>query len=481
LAAADIHTGDEVRMRRLDRRWTGIIGVGVTFLLAPAGHLDAQQQPHQDGLGNMTFGLAGDAIITRRLSVYGEPEFLEIRDLMRGATAAFVNAEMLFLDYDEPGVIPASQSGGTYMRAQPQLAEELAWMGVDLVSTANNHSLDYSFGGLRSNNKWLEKAGIVAAGTGENLAEARAPRYLETPGGRVALLAASSSFVDFNRAGPQRKDMRGRPGLSPVRVQTTYWVPGDRFQQLQQLRTDLGLGGRGGGSGDQIQLFGSTFRRGAAYRVTTEVDPEDLAEITASVQDAKRQANWVVVSSHTHQGGADVADFLAQFAHAAIDAGADVFVGHGPHVLRGVEIYKGKPIFYSLGDFLMENETVELQPWENYDNVGLGNDALPGEFYAARNEQGGGSFPARATYWEAVVAVPVFRGGALTRIDLHPITLGFGLGVPQRGRPLAAKGELARSIIGRMQELSKPLGTDVTFENGIGVIRLAGAGGDGGK
>lgn len=465
-------------MRRLNRLGAGVLVLPLAILVSPPGDLSAQQQPHRDALGNLTFALAGDAIITRKLSVYDEPEFLEIRDLMRGATAAFVNAEMLFLNYDEPEVIPASQAGGTYMRAQPQLADELAWMGVDLVSTANNHSLDYGYGGLRSNLYWLEKAGLVAAGTGENLAEARAPNYLETPGGRVALLAVSSSFVDFNRAGPQRKDMRGRPGLSPIRVVTTYHVPDDRFQQLVQLRTDLGIGGGGGaGSADQIQLFGSTFRRSDAHRVTTAVHPEDLEEMTAAVRDAKRQANFVVVSSHTHQGGTGAADFLVQFAHAVIDAGADVFVGHGPHVLRGVEIYKGKPIFYSLGDFLMENETVELQPWENYRSVGLGNDNLPGEFYVARNEQGGGGFPAGATYWEAVVALPTFHGGRLTQIDLHPITLGFGLGVPQRGRPLAAKGDLARSIITRMQDLSKPLGTTITFENGIGVIRVASGGG----
>ena len=456
------------------RCWgTAVWGFTVAALTFPLGQLAAQQQPHRDALGNITFALAGDAIITRKLSVYSEPEFLEIRDLMRDATASFVNAEMLFLDYDEPDVIPASQSGGTYMRAQPALLEDLKWMGVDLVSTANNHSLDYSFGGLRSNIKWLDEAGLVFAGTGENLAEARAPHYLETPGGRVALIAVSSSFADFSRAGPQRKDMRGRPGLNPLRVETTYHVPSDRFEQLRQLRSEMGLPG-GAGSGDQIQMLGATFRRADSYRVTSVVNAQDLEEITAQVRDAKRQANWAIVSSHTHQGGENSADFLVQFAHAVIDAGADVFVGHGPHVLRGIELYKGKPIFYSLGDFLMENETVELQPWENYNGVGLGNDALPGEFYAARNEQGGGSFPAQARYWEAFVAIPQFRSGRLAQIDLHPITLGFGLAVPQRGRPLAAKGELARKIITKTQELSKPFGTSITFENGIGVIRVGG-------
>ncbi len=127
-----------------------------------------------------------------------------------------------------------------------------------------------------------------------------------------------------------------------------------------------------------MRLFGATIFRGDSYATDYSADSVDVDAITASVRDAKRQANWVIVSSHTHQGGANTEAFLVQFAHAVIDAGADVFVAHGPHVLRGVEIYKGRPIFYSLGDFLMENETVELQPWENYESVGLGDDALPG-------------------------------------------------------------------------------------------------------
>ena len=461
------------RNYRLDSKVVGLAAAALAMFSSGVWAQEETAQPHRDGVGDITFALSGDAIITRKLSVYDEPEFIEIRDVMRNATAAFTNAEMLFLDYDEPEVIPSSQSGGTYMRAEPELASELAWMGVDLVSTANNHSLDYGYGGLRANLKWLRKAGLVAAGTGENLAEARAPHYLDTPGGRVAIISVASTFADFNPAGPQRKDMRGRPGLNPLHVQTTYTVPSDPFDALSEVRDSLGLGGSGrSGGGDRMRLFGATILRGDGYHVTSVVAPEDLEAITASVRDAKRQANWVVVASHTHQGGANVADFLANFAHAVIDAGADVFVGHGPHMLRGVEIYKGRPIFYSLGDFLMENETVELQPWENYHSVGLGDDALPGEFYDARIERGGGSFPARATYWEAVVAVPKFTNGRLTQIELHPITLGFGLPRPQRGRPLAAKGDLAREIITRMQQLSKPLGTDIAYEKGLGVIRL---------
>ena len=139
--------------------------------------------------------------------------------------------------------------------------------------------------------------------------------------------------------------------------------------------------------------------------------------------DARRQANWVVVTSHTHQGGGNQfipgqagdkpgcmglyedacdesryvpADALVTFARAAIDAGADAFYGHGPHVLRGIEIYQGKPIFYSLDDFLFQNETPPFQPWDNYAQYDV--DAfrgLPSDFYDGREAASGGGAPRR--------------------------------------------------------------------------------------
>src|SRR5690554_160590 len=316
-------------MRR-SAQWSArcwVLGVGV--LLLPFSGLHAQM-PHKDGSGDITFALTGDAIISRRLSVYQEPEFLEVRRLMQGATAAFTNAEILFLDYDEPDVIPSAQSGGTYMRAAPELVDELTWLGVDLVSLANNHTMDYGVGGLRANKRWIEAAGLVHAGVGENLAQARAPGYLETPGGRVALISVASTFADFGRAGPQRKDMRGRPGLSPIRYQTIHYVTEARFEQLAGLLNELTseLGVRGSVRGDELRFLGETFRKGDQARTTTVPHEGDLEEILATIRDAKRQANWVIVTSHSHESGAsrDVpADFIMEFARAAIDAGADLW------------------------------------------------------------------------------------------------------------------------------------------------------------
>lgn len=440
------------------------------LLVGGAEALSAQQPlPHGDAEGEITLALAGDAIITRQLSPFDEPEFLFLRDLIRESDAAFVNLEILFHDF-EPEIIPATQSGGTYMRADPAIAKELVWMGFDMVSMANNHTGDYGYGGLRSTTRAVEAVGLMHAGTGENLAEARSPGYLETARGRVALISAASTFPAGSRAGHQRKDIRGRPGLSPIRFDRTYQIT---REQMSALRTYREGTGSSAGQGETLRLFGETFRLGDEYAVLTTPNEDDLAEIVASVKEAKRQANIVIFSSHSHEAGRTnnyPADFVKTVAHAVIDAGADIFLAHGPHVLRGIEIYKGKPIFYSLGDFVFQNETVSRQPWDNYKSRGLGPEAVAQDFYDARQRTGG--FPSRRQIWESFVALVRFKGDNLAGIDLHPITLGYGLDRPQRGRPLLATGDLAQKIIDETTEYSQPFGTRIEFVNGIGVIRF---------
>lgn len=454
-------------------RHLGVAAAAVALTAAPA----PAQTGFADGGDSITIALTGDAIITRQLSVYEEPAFLRMIDRLREATVAFTNLEVLFHDF-EPEIFPAAQSGGTYMRAHPAIAQELAWAGFDMVSRANNHTMDYDVGGMRATTDAVETAGLAHAGAGENLAEARAPAYVETRAGRVALISAASTFPTSMRAGHQRKDVRGRPGLSPIRYSTEHVVPEASLQTLRTLRDELGL--RGSDDGNRVRVLGTDFTAGDGPRVVTRPHAGDLADIEASVRDAKRQANWVIVSSHSHESAGDrdvPADFIVEFARAVVDAGADVFVGHGPHVLRGIEIYRGKPIFYSLGNFIFQNETVELQPADNYEGQDLAPDALPSEFYDAREQRSGGGWPADPMYWESVVAVPAFRDGRLAELRLYPVSLGFGLERPQRGRPMLADAETGRKIIADLQRVSAPYGTRIDYVDGVGVVRIPRDGG----
>lgn len=430
----------------------------------------AAGQVFEDARGDMSFALAGDAIITRAMSPYREPEFLAMRELIQNATAAFVNLEILFHDYEDD-VIPAASSGGTYMRAPPEMAHELAWLGFDFVSMANNHSLDFGVGGARRTIRAARAAGLVTAGVGENLAEARAPSYFETPGGRVALISIASTFDDAMRAGEQRPDMRGRPGLSPIRFRTEVTVTPD---EMAGLRTAVARWRAGASRGRTITLGGVQFMEGTTPGVRTVPHEGDLEDILDVVREARRQADWVVVTSHTHEGAENrnvPADFIVTVARAVVEAGADMFVGHGPHVLRGIEIHEGKPIFYSLANFIFQNETVERQPADNYASVGLGHDAHPGEFQDVRIEDMGGGFPADPAYWESVLAVTEYEGGALSEIRLYPITLGHGLDRAVRGRPLLADAGLGAEILSEMADLSGAFGTTLIIEDGVGVVR----------
>ena len=343
-------------------------------------------------------------------------------------------------------------------------------MGFDMVSMANNHTGDYGVEGLRSTTRAVDAVGLMHAGTGENLAEARAPGFLETPRGRVALLSAASTFPDQSRAGPQRKDVRGRPGLAPIRYDRTYQVT---EEQMEMLRDFQEATVRRRSSGERIRLFGQTVTVGPEYRSVTTLHEGDLAEIVASVDAAKRQADFVIFSGHSHESGETnnyPADFIETLAHAVIDAGADIYLAHGPHVLRGIELYNGGIIFYSLGDLVFQNETVPRQPADNYERYRLSPDAVVPDFYDARQRTGG--FPSRPQVWESIVPLVRYDEEGLVSVELHPITLGHGLPRPQRGRPLLATGELAEKIIADVVEYSEAYGTRIEFRDGVGVVRV---------
>ena len=442
----------------------------ITALVCAVGAGHAQQPAPPPAAADFTLALVGDSIITRKISVYTEPAFTRVIDLIRNADAAFANLEMLFHDY-EP--YASAASGGTYMRAEPALVKDLVWAGFDLVSRANNHAGDYGVLGMDLTTKYVAEAGLVQAGVGHSLAEAREAKFLETPKGRIALISVASTFPDSSRAGRTRGDMPARPGLNPLRFTTTTTITADHMAALRAIAA--ATTGRPAGTGDSFNYSGSRFVVGTTPGVTTAPLKEDLDEIAAVVRNAAGLSDYTIVTIHAHEGGRDrylPADFLVTFARAMVDAGADMFVGHGPHVLRGIELYKGKPIMYSLGDFIFQNETLLRLPSENYEPLNLGAAAHVNDFNDARYDFDKSGFPADPPIWEAVVARPRYRGEQLVELALHPITLGHGQSRSVRGRPLFADGPLGQKILGDVVRLSAAMGTKVTIRNGIGYVEL---------
>ncbi len=422
-----------------------------------------------------TMALTGDAIITRKLSVYNEPPFLEMIKLIRSADVGFTNFEMLLHDY-EP--YPMHKSGGTYMRAKPSLAKELVWAGFDIVSTANNHTGDYGAEGMRLTLKYLNDYGLVNAGAGESLEEAREAKFIETSKSRVALISCASTFPDHSRAGTSRGDTNSRPGLSPLRFSTEFTVTKEIFRDIINLKDELEptkINKKDKNSLSEISFSGRNYKVGEKNEIITKVNQKDLNEIERVVKSSIHMADYTIVSIHAHESNQKKsvpAQFLIEFSRKMVDAGADVVVGHGPHVLRGIELYKGKPIFYSLANFMFQNETLLRVPEENYARYNLGNEAQINDWNAKRYANDTRGFPTEREIWESVVAVPKWNRGSLFKIELYPISLGFGAKRTVRGRPMLANKTLSRKIINDLIERSKPFGTKIEFNNGIGIINV---------
>jgi poly-gamma-glutamate synthesis protein (capsule biosynthesis protein) len=209
--------------------------------------------------------------------------------------------------------------------------------------------------------------------------------------------------------------------------------------------------------------------------VRTEPRKEDVEEIAAVVRNASRMADYTLVTVHAHEGGGNrsvPAQFLVTFARAMIDAGADLFAGHGPHVVRGIEMYKGKPILYSLGDFIFQNETLQRMPADSYDDEGMGPEAGVADFNDKRFNNDKSGFPADREIWEGIVAVPKWEDRKLSELAIYPVSLGFGKPRTERGRPLLADAATGRKILDDVAKRSAPFGTTVTVREGVGYVDL---------
>jgi len=451
---------------------------------------------YQSEKGNFTIALAGDTMLTRKLTPFKEERFLKLREILRSADASFANLEGTVHTWDEgsPGI-----TQGTFMTTEPALLEDLKWLGINLACCANNHAFDYGEDGVLANIKHLDEAGLVYAGSGKNLAEARAPGYLDTANGRVALVAATATFRPWNQAGEQRPDLRGRPGINPLGFQTTHSVDAKAFEQLQRISHGLGFEKSNerarkhfysdkeiaNANSTELSLLGNRYVLGEGFSITTEANERDLKDNLRWIGEARRQADWVIASVHCHEFGGptlltastraeleETANFVTKFAHQAIDAGADIFVGHGSHFPMGIEIYQSKPIFYSVGNFVFQNETVGFFPADAYERFDLDLKATPADFLDARTNGGKKGHPSDPAYWENMFAVCEFANKTLKEIRVHPIDQGFGRPRPQRGRPVLAEGEVANRVIERVTRLSQRYNTKVLNRDGVGVIEI---------
>ena len=423
----------------------------------------------------MKFTAVGDAIIQRRIQSDFEG-YEELRPFIMQGDARFFNLETT-LNYE--GECPASQfSGGTYIRTVPEVLDDLKKFGFNMATANNNHALDFSYEGLERTRTSLDESGLVHAGIGRNLAEASAPRYLDTKNGRVALIAVNTSFHPPMMAGKQTERVKGRAGINGITIEEKLTLTRDELDFIRDLSHRIGVNvsreivrkeGYYPPLADNEAEFGTLkFTLGDETKRTLVPNKSDMERLARAIREAKFGADQVMISVHSHQidgqSKEDVPVFLSEIAHSCIDWGADAIIGHGPHLLRPIEIYKERPIFYSLGDFVNELYSVEIAPAEFFDSYGLdANKDTVYDLLKKRSHNFTVGLMEDKKMMETIIPLwETDEKGDLVSLKFLPVELGRKCKKSDEGLPRRAKD---LSLVDRLAEMSKPYGVEMTVED----------------
>jgi poly-gamma-glutamate synthesis protein (capsule biosynthesis protein) len=344
---------------------------------------------------------------------------------------------------------------------------------------------------MRETDHWLDQAGIIHAGSGEAHRLARAPRYFESSAGRVALVSLTSTFRPTSESLPEAPTAPGRPGISGLHVATLLQVPPAALKPLAEIQCLLG-GKNCGEIPSDGQLFGTKYRQADSLSYEYSPDPEDLGEIYRAIRSAQENADFVVVSLHSHECSTrcddddaprGAANFLKELARDAIDSGADMFVVTGNHNLGPIELYDSptrghRPIFYGLGNFFWS----DVQPLLPHDLFQGNREMLAASWedpakvtdYDLTAPLNKASF-AHAFTFQSIVADVRFDGNRLSQVLLHPIELGYGSTLTESGIPRVVTDEAtARDIFRQIADQTTQFGLpelNVSYSKASAVIR----------
>ncbi|MFK0020396.1 lasso peptide C-terminal Trp epimerase [Streptomyces sp. NPDC090798] len=422
----------------------------------------------------LTVALSGDCMATRGALIGSDPAAGRLHELLHGADFAVTNLEVV--PYDGRGHPVHNAAGGGCLIADSGVLDEITAAGFTVLGCANNHAMDLGTEGVLGTVDLLRSRRIPYAGIGADLTTARRPVYVDRSDGSLALLACTTTFLPGQEAADPSPELPGRPGLNPLRHSATLRVTASQMDVLRTIDAETGLRARRAEARtllrfdpallgpDRLTLFGTRFLTADEPGFTTECDPRDLDEISRWVGEARLRADLVVVSVHSHEPGPTPetpGEFLRAFAHRVIDEGADVVVGHGPHFLRGVELYRDRPIFYSLGNIVSQIELTDRVSAEDYAKVTTDRPPTPGRYYDRLGGHGTRLFAPHRRYWQSLLPVLTFDDGTLVTARLHPVDLGFALPVHRRGRPRLAGRTEAKEILTEVARLSEPYGTTV--------------------
>ncbi|MBR4288386.1 MAG: CapA family protein [Clostridia bacterium] len=427
----------------------------------------------------MKFTAVGDVLCQKRMPDTYEG-FETIRDYIMKGDARFFNLETT-VNY-EGECYGCQHSGGTYIRCNPEVAEDMLRYGFNMVNFNNNHIMDFAHEGMLKTMEYVNAMDIVNAGVGMNLHQASAPAYLETPNGRVAIISVSTSFAAPCMAGVQSRRIPGRPGINGIRVSRKVMVPEESFGWIQKIGVESHINDaknitRAEGYHPALpegvaEIGEMQFVKGETYDVVLTPNAKDMARVKESIEEALLQADYVMISIHAHQiEGKEketVPRMLESVCRSFIDYGADAVVGHGPHLLRAIEVYKDKPIFYSLGDFLIQLYSVPVAPEDFYDKYGLTSDMSPIKLLEKRSAGFTRGLMEEDRMREAVVPYwETDENKKLTKLELLPVKATKG----EKGHHLEGLPQPVEeyAFMEKLASLSAPYGVEIKMENGLGV------------
>jgi len=294
--------------------------------------------------------------------------FEKVADLLKEGDVIFGNLEAAITDRTH-GLTAYSKTnthGKFVLKSSTKSFEALKYAGFNMLSLANNHILDYYQEGLFDTIDILEENGIAFSGAGRNLEEARKPAIIEKNGLKIGLLSYTD-FADIVYA--------GNPKISFAAGENKAGVAPIKYEHIK----------------------------------------EDIASIESEVDILMVSLHWGVEESF------EILPSQVELAHDLIDSGADIILGHHPHQFQGMEVYKGKPIFYSLGNFIFDQNDPENQ--------------------------------------ESFIINMQFAGTKLTAISATPVRTIDKIQVTP------VFGDDAKQLLEREAELSSKLGTDFRIEN----------------
>lgn len=341
----------------------------------------------------VTLAFLGQCLIEHAPTVSEWPGRDDVLIALRQSDLAVSNFESVILG---PRAGTPTRDLETLHSAKPDVLDILYRANIRLVGFANNHAFDLGTGGILDTLDALAAARITVAGAGINEALAAKASYQSARNQEIGLVAFATGKV---RAGGAATSERA--GVNEVGV-----------------------------SGAGVIL------------------EEDANKVLIAIADAKRKSRNIVVCHHNHLWEPDqiqVPAWQREFAKRCVDAGASIFIGHGVPMVQGIEVYKGVPLLYGLGNFIFQTEKPV------------------------------GAYPPQA--WQGVIATGKFRDGACIRLSLSCILLNeIGLAGPgdtqTRGFPRMATKQERETFFDGLQQLSQPFGTRFVTQKS-GAVDLA--------